>query len=370
MTLHPFGTGWRFGPEPAGGDLPDLDDSGFAEVTLPHTVIPLSWRDWDPSAWERVWTYGKRFDAPPGADGRRVFLDFEAAMTRATVTLNGAELTDHLGGYLPFSVELTGLLRPRGNVLAVRLDSGFNLNVPPDRPAPEPSISVDYWQPGGIYRDVRLRVVPQVFLADVFAKPVKVLDPAARQVVVQATVDAAAGLGGQARVAVRLLGDGGEIASARAPVAIAGPGQVAVTVTLSGLEGVRLWDIDDPALYTVAAELRVDGEPVDEHRVRTGFREARFALDGFYLNGRRVKLFGANRHQFFPFAGGAMPARVQARDVEIMRRELNCNMVRCAHYPQAGAFCDACDERGLLAWEEAPGWGYLGDDAWKALPVR
>jgi len=68
---------------------------------------------------------------------------------------------------------------------------------------------VDYWQPGGIYRDVRLRVVPQVFLADVFAKPVDVLDPAARQVVVQATVDAAAGLGGPAHVAVRLLGDGG-----------------------------------------------------------------------------------------------------------------------------------------------------------------
>jgi len=114
----------------------------------------------------------------------------------------------------------------------------------------------------------------------------------------------------------------------------------------------------------------VDGELVDEHRVRTGFREARFALDGFYLNGRRVKLFGADRHQFFPFAGGAMPARVQARDVEIMRRELNCNMVRCAHYPQAEAFYDACDELGLLAWEEAPGWGLPRDDAWKALAYR
>ena len=72
-----------------------------------------------------------------------------------------------LGGYLPFSVELTGLLRPEGNLVAVGLDSTFNLNVPPDRPAPEPAISVDYWQPGGIYRDVRLRVVPRAFLADV-----------------------------------------------------------------------------------------------------------------------------------------------------------------------------------------------------------
>ena len=104
--------------------------------------------------------------------------------------------------------------------------------------------------------------------------------------------------------------------------------------------------------------------------MRIGFREARFTLDGFFLNGRRVKLFGADRHQFFPFAGGAMPARVQARDAEIMRRELNCTMVRCSHYPQAEAFFDACDELGLMAWEEAPGWGYLGDDAWKALAYR
>jgi beta-galactosidase len=61
---------------------------------------------------------------------------------------------------------------------------------------------------------------------------------------------------------------------------------------------------------------------------------------------------------------------VQARDAEIMRRELNCNMVRCAHYPQAEGFYDACDELGLLAWGEAPGWGYLGDEAWKALAYR
>jgi beta-galactosidase len=368
MTSHPFGTGWRFGPASAGGDRPEFDDSGFAEVTLPHTVVPLSWRDWDPSAWERVWMYRRRFDAPPGHHGKRVFLDFAAAMTRATVTLNGAQVADHLGGYLPFGAEMTGLLRPRENVLAVRLDSRFNLNVPPNRPGP--SAWVDYWQPGGLYRDVRLRVVPPVFLADVFAKPVNVLDPAARQVVVQATVDAAAAPAGRAVVAVRLLDDGREVASARVPAAIAGPGQGTVTATLSGLEDVRLWDIDDPALYTVAAELLVDEQRVHEQRVRTGFREARFALDGFYLNGRRVKLLGVDRHQFFPFAGGAMPARVQARDAEIMRRELNCNMVRCAHYPQAEAFYDACDEVGLLAWEEAPGWQYLGDEAWKALAYR
>jgi beta-galactosidase len=370
LVIIPFGTGWRCGPASEGSSLPGFDDSGFEAVTLPHTVAPLSWREWDPAAWERVWVYRKHFDAPPEAIGRRVFLDFGAAMTHSTVTLNGTDVGDHLGGYLPFSCEITGVLQPAGNVLAVRLDSGFNLNVPPDRPARAVSTSVDFWQPGGIYRDVRLRVVPEVFLADVFAKPVNVLDPAARQVVVQATVDAAVVPDGTVEVEISLRDQDRVVAAGRAPVAFAGPGQATATVTLAGLGGIVLWDLDEPKLYHVVAALLVDGQRRHQHRVRIGFREATFALDGFYLNGRRVKLFGVNRHQFFPFTGGAMPARVQARDAEIIRRELNCTMVRCSHYPQSEAFFDACDELGLLAWEEAPGWGYLGDAAWLALASR
>ncbi|HLN70963.1 MAG TPA: glycoside hydrolase family 2 TIM barrel-domain containing protein [Streptosporangiaceae bacterium] len=375
----PFGDGWRFGPAADGSSLPGFDDSGLAPVTLPHTVAPLSWQQWDPSAWERVWVYRRHFDAPPelsGFPGRRVFLDFGAALTHSTVTLNATEVGDYLGGYLPFSFEITGALLPTGNVLAVRLDSTFNLNVPPDRPGRQASTSVDFWQPGGIYRDVRLRVVPQVFLADVFAKPVNVLDAGARQVVVQVTVDAAAALptlapgAASAEVVVSLRDEDRVIAAERVPVAVTVPGQATVTVTLSGLGEITLWDVEEPKLYHVVAALRVDGRRRDEHRVRIGFREATFALDGFYLNGRRVTLVGVNRHQFFPFAGGAMPARVQAKDAEIIRRELNCTMVRCSHYPQSEAFFDACDELGLLAWEEAPGWGYLGDQAWLALASR
>ena len=366
----PFGAGWLFGPYTDGSEQPGFDDSGLAAVTLPHTVTPLSWQDWVPASWERTWVYRKCFDAPPGHHGQRVFADFGAAMTHATVTLNGDRVADHLGGYLPFSTEITGALRPEDNVLAVRLDAGFNLNVPPDRPAPADTISVDYWQPGGLYRDVQLRLTPPVFLADVFAKPASVLDPAARQVAVQVTVDAAA-VPDQALEVVTELRDGERtLASARVPVAVTQPGQVTVTATLAGLPGIELWGPDHPRLYQVVTRLLADGAGRDEHRVRIGFREARFAIDGFYLNGRRVKLFGADRHQFFPFAGGAMPARVQAGDAEIMRRELNCTMVRCSHYPQAEAFFDACDELGLMAWEEAPGWGYLGDDAWKALAYR
>jgi beta-galactosidase len=88
------------------------------------------------------------------------------------------------------------------------------------------------------------------------------------------------------------------------------------------------------------------------------------------LNGEPVKLRGLNRHQTFPYVGGAMPARVQRRDAWILRRELHCNIVRTSHYPQSPAFLDACDELGLLVLEEIPGWQHIGDKAWQDIAVR
>ncbi|HEY2521453.1 MAG TPA: glycoside hydrolase family 2 TIM barrel-domain containing protein [Streptosporangiaceae bacterium] len=360
-----FDTGWLFGPSADGSDQPGFDDSDLATVTLPHTVAPLSWQNWDPSAWEKVWVYRKHFDAPAGLGGLRVFLDFSAALTHATATLNGTQVADHLGGYLPFSAEITSHLQPENNVLAVTLDSTFNIDVPPDRPAPAISTSVDFWQPGGIYRNVSLRAVPQIFLADVFAKPVNVLDASTRQVDVQATVDAAVVPADSVTLRLELADGSHTLATATTPVTISQAGQVAVNATLSSLPAITLWDTAHPKLYTVIATLVVNGSPLHNYQVRIGFREASFRLDGFYLNGDRVQLFGLNRHQIFPWAGHALPARVQARDAEILRHELNCNIVRCSHYPQSEAFYDACDELGLLVWEEIPGWGYLGDTSWQ-----
>jgi beta-galactosidase len=365
-----FDAGWLFGGAAASGSTqPGFDDSGFATVTLPHSVTPLSWRNWDPSSWEQVWVYRKHFDAPGDIAGMRLFLDFDAAMTQATPTLNGHDLDGHLGGYLPFSYEITDKLMARNNVLAVTLDSRFNLDVPPERPAPYASSSVDFWQPGGIYRDVRLRALPPAFVADVFAKPVNVLDPAGRQVQVSCTVDAATVPSGATTLVVDLLDGNRKVASTTVPVALT-QGQTTANATLTGLTDITLWDVDEPHLYTVLVTLSVNDTALHDYQVRIGFREARFALDGFFLNGRRLKLFGVNRHQFFPFAGGAMPARAQRKDAEILRQQLNCNMVRCSHYPQSEAFYDACDELGLMAWEEIPGWGYFGDAAWQAGAQR
>jgi beta-galactosidase len=123
-------------------------------------------------------------------------------------------------------------------------------------------------------------------------------------------------------------------------------------------------------LYEIVVTLLVNGQPWHDYRARIGFREARFALDGFFLNGRRLQIFGLDRHEIYPYVGAAMPPRVKRRDAEILRREFNCNFVRCSHYPQSEAFLEACDELGLMVWEELPGWQYIGDQAWQDLAVR
>jgi beta-galactosidase len=354
--IVPLTSDWWFGRP---------DDSGFERVTLPHCVADLSWRDWEPADWEDVFVYRRRLDLPRELRGLRVFLDFAGSLTGTTPTVNGTELSQHLGGYLPFSYELTDLLTGRDNLLAVAVDGRW-LDVPPSG-APAGARAVDYLQPAGLYREVSLRGVPPVFLADVFARPV---DPLAadRRVEVECTVDGAQPFEG--RIELALLDGRRELAHASVPVALAEPGRATVRATLERLGDVRLWDVDDPQLYTVRARLVGRGRPVHDHTVRIGFREARFELDGFFLNGRRLKLFGLNRHQLYPYVGMAMPARAQRRDAELLKRELNCNVVRCSHYPQSEHFLDACDELGLLVFEEIPGWQYLGGPAWRELAVR
>jgi len=352
--------GWSFGKE---------GQAEFTQVTLPHCVANLSWHLWDPASWEAVYVYKRQFTIPSSwRDQRlRVFLHFDRVMVIATPTLNGRTLPRHLGGYLPFQYEVTDILTDGINSLNVLVDSRWS-NVPPEG-NPGGASTIDYFAPGGITGSVTLRAVPSIYISDLFAKPMNVTHPS-RTVALQCTIKAGVVPTHPLELRVALYDGASQIAVVSHSLKLKRTGTELVNLTMTKLEDITLWDVDRPYLYTIVATLSSDQQRHYDYTTRIGFREARFEVDGFFLNGRRLRIFGLNRHELYPYVGMAMPPRVMRKDAEILRHEFNVNMVRCSHYPQAEAFLDACDELGIMVWEETPGWGFLGDEAWKEIVIQ
>ena len=358
--ILPLNHNWLFSDKVLpNGSSPTFNDRSFTRVTIPHTNKLLPWHGFDDKEYEFVSLYRRHFTMPPGLSGRRVFIDFGGVMTAAKVTINGHSLGEYRGGYTPFSFELTPHLNLRGdNALAIEVDSTERKDIPPF------GGDIDYLTFGGIYRDVSLRVVPQTFIENVFAKAAGVMT-GDRHVAVQCFLDRVDS--GNPLELVAELRDGNRVVSSQSTDI--GPNDKTINLSLRNLASVELWDSDHPKLYDVTVRLLESNHVIDEYSTRIGFREAKFTPDGFFLNGKHLKLRGLNRHQTFPFVGQAMPARVQRRDAWILRKELKCNIVRTSHYPQSPHFLDACDEYGLMVLEEIPGWQHVGDDQWKDLSV-
>ena len=388
--ILPINRNWRYHPAKVeGAEAVAFDDSKFARVVLPHTNIELPWHSFDDKDYEFISTYRRRFKLPEEAAGKRVFVDFEGAMTASTVWINGILLGEYKGGFTPFSFELTKHLRPRDeNVLTVQLDSTERADIPPF------GYEIDYMTFGGIYREVSLRIVPAVYIDNVFAQPKEVLsgNPSldvncfiAGDLTASAAITIEAELRDGEKVIAKASRPIEQTSAAASPNLSSSPDpstDAAVysstetlkdparhTVSLTHLGDIELWNVEQPRLYTVHVRLVQAGRVVDEETRRVGFREAVFTDHGFSLNGKIIKLRGLDRHQTFPYVGQAMPARVQRKDADILRKQLHCNIVRTSHYPQSRHFLDRCDEIGLLVLEEIPGWQHIGDEKWKQVAI-
>jgi beta-galactosidase len=363
----PINRKWRYSRTVVdGGHDKNFDDSKFDQVVIPHTNVPLPWHGFDEKSYEFVSLYRRRFNLPPAAKGKHVFVDFEGVMTASTVWINGTRLGEYKGGYTPFSFDLTPHLDFDGeNVLAVDVDSTERPDIPPF------GYEIDYLTFSGIYREVSLRAVPPTFIENIFAHPKLVLTQTP-----SVDVDCFIQRLSSTREALQLeveLRDGDRVIAkdkqSLPSTATSGTEPIKVTVHLEKLGEIKLWSLEQQNLYTVHVRLLRNNQVVDEDSRRFGFREAQFTDHGFELNGKVIKLRGLDRHQTFPWVGQAMAGRAQRRDAEILRNKLKCNIVRTSHYPQSRHFLDACDEIGLLVLEEIPGWQHIGDKDWQDISV-
>ena len=347
---------------------PEYPENTLQPVRLPHTCKETPFHYFDESLYQMVSGYRRHLLIPKDWQGKRILLTFEGAAHDSTVFCNGKKVGEHHCGYTAFTVDLTdNVLYGQDNLLCVRLDSRENLNVPPF------GYVIDYMTYGGIYRDVRLEVKEKVSLSDIFVHTA--IDfrssPVTAQITSEITLTES-----DDNVTIRQYYMPKSTAAAQESWRLLCEQTVSTDVSCdkefsltATITAPLLWDTEEANLYILKTQLYQDNTILDETETTFGIREAVFKKDGFYLNGRKLRIRGLNRHQSFPYVGYAMPKSMQRLDADLLKKELGLNAVRTSHYPQSHYFLERCDELGLLVFTEFPGWQHIGDDSWKAQAV-
>ena len=369
---------WRFNEKFEEGMIAEpMEESTL--INIPHTVkeTPLSY--FDESIYQMESAYQKSIFAPVQWDGKVVLLTFEAVGHSCDIYVNGKHVKHHNCGYTAITCDVSELLKyGEENLITVKVNSKETLNQPPF------GYVIDYMTYGGIYRDVYFEIKEQTHFTDIFLQPsllerVSTSKRAPKQIkmmkvqgilktecyLTKNIYELAVG----EHVFIRQYLDEDLIISQ--PVGGLEESNDGYLLRLTtGPTTVKLWDIESPHLYNIKTQLVIDDEVVDEHEAAVGFRSSEFRKNGYYLNGRKVKLRGLNRHQSYPYVGYAMPESMQRLDAKILKDELALNAVRTSHYPQSQYFIDECDKLGLLVFTEIPGWQHIGGSQWQDIAVE
>lgn len=337
IILDPYESGYydyRHQPRPDGGYGANRKPKSAGELieydfdTAPRLLVPGDWNTQRPDLllYEGTIWYKRDFGYAR-KPGRRVFVWFGAANYNAIVFFNGIKLGEHTGGFTPFQFELTSLLRDQGNYLIVKVDNQR-------RPEAVPTLVTDWWNYGGLTRDVRLIDVPETFVEDYSLQLEK---------------------GSQTRVSgwVRLNGP-----QPRQTVAVRVP-EAGISQTVTADESgyarivfdarLNLWSPEAPKLYEVLIEAGAD-RVADQ----VGFRSIQASGQRLLLNGRPLHLRGISIHAEAAFRAGRVFSEAEAGTLLRWAKELNCNFVRLAHYPHDESMTRLADRMGLLVWSEIP----------------
>ena len=370
--------GWKFhkGDPQADYYLPGTDDSKWKTVHLPHTLelASLTLNNYPDDRYQdnfhrEVGWYRKALPITSDAD-QRIYIVFEGAHQVTDLWINGKHAGQFaVSGYSPFHFDISSLVK-RGelNQLTVLVDNRKREHIPPD-PGP-----FDYVKFGGLYRDVYLVETDPVHISfnwESITSGVYLRTPSVDPVNRNATIDIRTEVKNERPVHKkvtlihRVVDRNGLVVLKMRKTATIPPGGSHRFYQTGAIEdSANLWSVDHPYLYRVNSTVLTGGKVTDCLESPLGIRS--FTLhprEGFLLNGERIELVGANRHQHYPYIGDAVPNALHAKDMKQFKK-LGFNTVRTAHYPHDDALIEACDSLGILVFEEAPTWMGIGDSAW------
>ena len=286
--------------------------------------------------------YYKRTFSLRNISGKRCRLTFEGAMTDTRVKVNGVSIGEvHQGGFTRFNYEITDQVREGSNTIEVEVTkSSSHTSIQ------RSERNADFWLFGGIYRPVYIDILPMEFIERVS------IDAGMKgkfnmNVYLNGTANAT-------QVEVRVLSSKG-VAIGK-PVKVSLGREDTLVSIRSRFSDIEPWSHEFPTLYKVVITLKAKNEILHAYTRKFGFRTFEVRdHDGFYLNGKRILLKGANMHSFRPATGRALSRRDVEENFKLLK-ELHFNCVRPCHYPPDPYFFDLCDSLGMLAMDELPGW--------------
>lgn len=302
----------------------------------PVIQVPSDWNTQDQRLYfyeGSVW-YRKTFEFNDSLDDKHAFIQFGAVNYRADVYLNGKKLGVHKGGFTPFRFNVTKHIQPGSNSLVLKVDNKRGKSE-------VPTLNTDWWNYGGITRDVDLFVLPSTYIEDY---RLELTSLSARTL----------------RLQLKLAGNkvAKQIVSVRIPELKL---NTMVTSDSNGLADINInlpeftaWTPEEPKLYALELSLSASNTQ-DSVSDKIGLRTIATQGKDILLNGKKIFLRGISIHEEYPKdGGGRVKNQAQAKYLLEQSKALNANFVRLAHYPHNQHTLRLADEMGLLVWSEIP----------------
>lgn len=351
--------GWKFlAGDARGAEQPRFNDGRWKNINLPHTWNIADTQDDVPGYRLGIGWYRKIINLDERLRGKKLFLYFECANQTSDVFINGKFIGRHQGGYTAFVFDITTFVTfdsvNNRNIIAVKVDNSVDNDIPP-------SPAADFNLYGGIYRDVWLVATDPIHFKMLdYASPgvyvdTPTLSAESAIVRVRGTVKNSSDRTIQLRVLSKVIdATGRTTAVIETEVSVRPEGETTFQQLIPPIREPHLWSPEIPYLYSLQTQL-FDGEKMlDQVSNPLGLRWFSFDPNqGFFLNGKRYKLRGTNRHQDHFALGNALPDEVHVKDLETIKAT-GFNCILLAHYPQDPVVLETADRLGLLVWEELP----------------
>jgi beta-galactosidase len=294
--------------------------------------------------------YRKQFVLPSLVKGKQISIQFDGIYMNSEVWINNHYLGKRPNGYISFVYDLTPYLVPGKNTIAVKVD---NSKQPNSR-----------WYSGsGIYRHVWLNITNPLHIAQwgTYVTTPEV-NAGAATVSVKTKIENSAGNIGKGTLLSKILDENGrEVASAETTVSLSAKTSDSFSQQIQ-VQLPALWSVDSPHLYTLHSIIKVGSKTVDDFLSTFGIRKIEYsAVNGFTLNGKRIKMNGVCLHHDGGCVGAAVPVKIWEARLKLLK-DMGCNAIRTSHNPVAPELLDLCDKMGFLVMDEA-------FDAWETGKV-